>query len=139
MSSELELVALLAVVAASVWVGWFLCSRALAHRVEDAQRIARISQQAADTLLKAAHTERAAADALEHCAKEIAAWRQEGVRMRTILDSLDATSGAVLTALVNIGAMKHIDVRKKDAMRGEGDGTDLPPPLDALKDFDRLR
>ena len=118
-------------------LGWNLCSRTQSNRVDDAQKIARVSRSASETLLKAAHTERAAADALVIAARDIAANTTELKRAQQVLDTLDSNVGAVLSALVNMGAMTHVTPGMGRQV-GEPDRERMPPPLEGKSALDSI-
>lgn len=106
-------------------------------RLGDAERIAKTAEVASNTLLKAAHTERAAADALLTTAESLATHTATLNRQGERLDTLDQNLGAVLTALVAMGAMAQVDTRRRDRQVGEPDPTSPPPSLESLRPQDR--
>lgn len=123
---------LVAVMAGCVYAGWATCERAQANRLKDALKVAAHGFLAAETLLKAAQTEKSAAEALVQVSKALESSTLQAERLSNTVASIDGQMGAVLTALVNVGAMTHVDVRKRDRQRGEHDAENLPPNLESL-------
>lgn len=114
---------------------------AAANRVADAQKMVATMEQSANVLLKAAHTERAAADALTITSKslDIAAAEtkrlsQEVALLRQVCDNIDVQQGQLLSALENFGMLKTSVVRSAATRQvGEPDPNNLPPPLEGGK------
>lgn len=103
--------------------------RAAADRVGDAQKIANTMENAANVLLKAAHTERAAADALTAATAQMARLEERFGLLQSVSESIDSQQGGILTALINSGMMQQTDLRRSN-MRQHGEhDPDNPPPL----------
>ena len=92
-----------------------------------------VMEQAANVLLKAAHTERAAADALTNASTQIAALSERVGFMQQVVEALDANQGAILTSLVNMGAMQATGTRRRDE-RQYGEPDPQVPPLTMERD-----
>ena len=104
---------------------------AAARRIEDAQRMVNVMENAANVLLRAAQTEKAAADALIEVRDEQKRTAAEIALLRQTLDGLDAGVGSLVNAFTNSGLMKTVQFGPGGgSLRQHGEPSEQsPPPL----------